>query len=269
MKRENIENILVMGRSGAGKQPRIDVLVNEFGFEQLSTGDIFRHYMKMFNECGFSGELARFWDDSENWFLEDDRIFDFISNYLIEGAGGRTEILLGLKAKYFVDSGKYVPDRITNSMFEDFFSKSNYRGKVLDGYPRTVGQARFLMELAARKNVSVDFAVIVDNGEDAIVSRLLGRRICPDCKKVFHMEFKPPGDGRFCTKCGSEVITRSDDTEEKIRSRLNEFTTKTEPAMEYLEKEGVPIISVPGHLDVFTPENVRRSVMERVEELLD
>ncbi len=269
MRRENIENVLVMGRSGAGKQPRIDVLMDEFGFEQLSTGDIFRHYMKMFNESGYSGELDGFWDDSEGWFRNDEMIFDAISTSLKEGGTGRNEILLGLKAKYFVDSGKYVPDRITNSMFEDFFSKSNYRGKVLDGYPRTVGQARFLMELASSKNFSVDFAVLVDNSEDAIVSRLLGRRICPDCKKVFHMEFKPPRDGRFCTKCGSKVITRSDDTEEKIRSRLNEFTTKTEPAIEYLRKGGVPIISVPGHLEVFSPETVRRSVMEQVEKLLD
>ena len=269
MKKENIENILVMGRSGAGKQPRIDVLMDEFGFEQLSTGDIFRHYMKMFNDCGFSGELGRFWNDSEDWFLDDGIIFDAISNHCKAEAAGRTEILLGLKAKYFVDSGKYVPDRITNSMFEDFFSKSDYRGKVLDGYPRTVGQARFLMELASAKNFSVDFAILVDNSEDAIVSRLLGRRICPDCKKVFHMEFKPPRDGRFCTECGSEVIIRSDDTEEKIRSRLNEFTTKTEPAIEYLRKGGMPIVSVPGHLEVFSPETVRRSVMEQVEKLLD
>ena len=269
MEKENIENILVMGRSGAGKQPRIDVLMKEFGFEQLSTGDIFRHYMKIFNDCGFDEELDRFWDDSEDWFLDDDIIFDTLSNRCKEGSTGRTEILLGLKAMYFVDNGKYVPDSITNSMFEDFFSKSNYRGKVLDGYPRTVGQAKFLMDLAASKNFSVDLAVLVDNSEDAIVSRLLGRRICPDCKKVFHMEFKPPRDRRFCTECGSEVIIRSDDTEEKIRSRLNEFTTKTEPAMGYLQEKGVPIISVPGHLEVFSHETVRRSVMEQVEKLLD
>jgi len=265
MKRDDVQNILVMGKSGAGKQPRIDVLLEEFGFEQLSTGDIFRHYMKIFNECGFSGALAPFWDNSLSWFRDDQVLADMLG----ENCREMKEVLLGLKAKYFVDSGKYVPDRITNSMFDDYFSRSNYYGKVLDGYPRTLGQAKFLIDLSCRKKFTVNFAILVDNSTESIVKRLLGRRICPDCKKVFHMEFKPPKDDRYCTVCGSEVIIRSDDTEEKIRSRLNEFAEKTEPAIEYLKEKNVKILSVPGHLEVFTPKNVRKSVMAQVWKVLD
>ncbi|MDP7422891.1 MAG: nucleoside monophosphate kinase [bacterium] len=266
MKREDVQNILVMGKSGAGKQSRIDVLLEEFGLEQLSTGEIFRYYMRIFNECGFKGDLAQFWDSDLDWFRD---VVDIVE-MLGENCKGRMkEVLMGLKAKYFVDSGKYVPDRITNSLFKDYVSRSNYRCKVMDGFPRTPGQAKFLMELASRKKFNIDFAILVYNSDESIKERLLGRRICPKCKKVYHLEFEPPTDGRYCIACGSEVIIRSDDTEEKIRSRLNEFTEKTEPAIEYLKNNNLKILSVPGHLDLFTPENVRRSVMEQVEKILD
>ncbi len=266
MKREDVQNVLVMGKSGAGKQSRIDVLLEEFGLEQLSTGEIFRYYMGIFNECGFKGDLAQFWDNDLDWFK------DVV--VLVEMLGGNCkgrmkEVLMGLKAKYFVDSGKYVPDRITNSLFKAYLSRSNYRGKVMDGFPRTPGQAKFLLELATRKNFTVDFAIHVYNRDESIIKRLMGRRICPKCKKVFHLEFEPPTNGRFCRMCGTEVIIRSDDTEEKIRSRLNEFTEKTEPAIEYLKNHNLKILSVPGHLEVFTPESVRQSVMEQVNKILD
>lgn len=269
MKREEIENILVMGRSGAGKQPRINVLLEEFSLEQISTGDIFRHYMGVFNNIDYKDSPDVFWDKEGNWFLDDEIMIKMIARGSGKEHENISEMLLGLKAKYFVDNGQYVPDRITNSLFQDYFSRTNYRGKVLDGYPRTVGQARFLLELAEEKNFSINFGVLVDNREEAIIKRLLGRRICPSCKKVFHLEFKPPRDGKSCTECGSGVIQRSDDTEEKIISRLREFTQKTAPAIEYLVENGLPMVVVPGHLEIFSPENVRRSVMMEVETLLE
>ena len=107
----------------------------------------------------------------------------------------------------------------------------------------------------------------MENTDENIIKRTVKRRICPECKKVYHLEFKPPKDGKFCKNCGAEVIQRSDDTEEKIRSRLNEFREKTLPAVEYLEKNNIPIVKVPGHLEVFTSENVRNSVMDKVKKL--
>ncbi len=269
VKREKVENILVMGRSGAGKQPRIDVLMREFGLEQLSTGDIFRHYMRSFNDFGYAGDLGKFWDEKASWFIKDERTEEMLAENAPVRPQNMKELVLGMKAKFFVDNGKYVPDEITNALFEDFFSGSGFRGKVLDGYPRTVGQAKFMTELSADKGFSIDFAILVDNSEEAIIDRLLGRRICPECKKVFHMKFKPPREGLYCTKCGTGVIIRSDDTEDRIRSRLAEFTEKTMPAIRYLEGRGLPIVIVPGHLEVFTPENVRLSVMSEVEKILD
>ncbi|MHC4885636.1 MAG: adenylate kinase family protein [Planctomycetota bacterium] len=175
---------------------------------------------------------------------------------------------MGLKAKYFVDSGKFVPDAITNALFEAAFAANDYKGLVLDGYPRTVEQSQFLLELVKAQDTSIDFIVLVEGEDEEIVKRTVGRRICTSCSSVFHMEYKLPKDGKSCTDCGAEVILRSDDSEGKIRSRLQEFHSKAMPALEYLKTHGIPVVSVPGNLPVFTEEAVRESVMKALD-LLD
>jgi len=260
LEKGTVQNILVMGKSGAGKQPRIDVLVKEFGLVQLSTGNIFREYLGKFNEIGFSGDIKAFFDEKKGKFKTDAAIAKKLGD-LLKGREPK-DVILGLKAKYFMESGKFVPDSITNALFEAYFAKSGYKGMVLDGYPRTPDQSKFLLKLTKAKGTNIDAIVLVDNEDEAIVKRTIGRRICPKCKKVFHIEFKAPRDGRFCTECGAEVILRSDDSEEKIRSRLQEFQDKALPAMELLKTKGIPVATVPGNLPVFTDEAVRQSVMD-------
>lgn len=271
MEKDGIDNILVMGKSGAGKQPRIDVLTEEFGLEQISTGDIFRHYIGIYDGCGADPDPGALWDEEKHWFRDDELLVKEMEESCGEepDRSEKKDLLLGLKAKFFVDSGKYVPDRITNSLFANYFKRAIYRGTVLDGYPRTVDQAKFLLELSRDKGFSVDFGVLVENSDEMILRRLTGRRICPSCKKVFHLEFKPPENGGYCTECGTEVIKRADDEEKKIKSRLKQFHEKTKPAIDYLEAAGLDIVKVPGHLAEFTPENVRRSVMERICPLIE
>ncbi|MCD6146893.1 MAG: nucleoside monophosphate kinase [Thermoplasmata archaeon] len=260
MPTRSITNVIVTGKSGAGKQPRIDVLVEEFGLEQLSTGNIFRSYLGKFNEYGYEGDLKEFWDESKERFIPDDEIAEKLGT-------SDNDIMLGMKAKYFVDKGLFVPDYITNELFESYFAKKNYRNQVLDGYPRTLQQAEFLLKLIERENSKIDFVLLVENSDEMIIERTVNRRICPKCGKVYHLVYNPPDNGR-CRECGAEVVQRSDDTEEKIRSRLEEFRKKTVPALEYLEKHGIPVVKVPGHLEEFTPENVRKSVMDEVNKLL-
>jgi adenylate kinase len=255
-----ITNVIVTGKSGAGKQPRIDVLLEEFNLEQLSTGDIFRSYLGKFNDYGYEKDLDIFFDKEKDNFISNEKIAEKIKT-------DNKDIILGLKAKYFVNKGLFVPDYITNELFKSFFKKKDYRNQVLDGYPRTKNQSIFLINLIEEENSKVDFVVWVENSDEKIIKRTIKRRICPKCKKVYHLEFKPPKNGKFCKKCGTEVIQRSDDTEEKIRSRLNEFKEKTLPAIKNLEKNNIPIVKVPGHLEVFTYENVKKSVMKEIEKL--
>ena len=254
-----VQNLLVMGKSGAGKQPRIDVLVEEFGLEQLSTGNIFREYLGRFDGIGFTGDLASFYDGTREDFIPDEEIAAALGDRA--PAAHRADLVLGAKAKYFIEAGRFVPDRITNALFAGYFTRAGCRGMVLDGYPRTVDQAAFLLDLVEKEGTRIDAIILVDNEDEAIVARTTGRRICPECKKVFHLEFKPPREGRFCTACGAEVILRSDDTEEKIRHRLREFHEKAAPALAYLEEKGIPRTDVPGNLPLFTDAAVRESVL--------
>ena len=255
----NVQNVIVTGKSGAGKQPRIDVLAEEFHLEQLSTGDIFRHYLGIFDEYDYDGDLSKFWDEQKNSFVSDQVIADKIGT-------DNNDVILGLKAKYFVERGLFGPDYIVNELFESTFAEKNYSGQILDGYPRTLNQAKFLLKLVREKDVSVDFMVLVENTDERIIQRTVQRRICPKCGKVYHLTYKPPKNGK-CENCGADVIQRSDDKEEKIKSRLQEFKKKALPAIEYLEEQGIPLIKVPGHLEEFTDENVRKSVMQEVQKL--
>ncbi len=255
----DITNIIVTGKSGAGKQPRIDVLKEEFNLEQLSTGDIFRKYLEAFNNHKYQKSLSEFWDKEKNTFIPDEKTAIKLSN-------DNKDIILGLKAKYFVDQGLFVPDSITNALFEAAFSNKKYKKQILDGYPRTLAQAVFLLDLIKRQKSKIDFIVLVDNTDDRIIKRTVQRRICPKCGKVYHLTFKPPKDGQ-CEICDVAVIQRSDDTTEKIKSRLKEFQEKALPAITYLKDHGIPVITVPGHLETFTQENVRKSVMVEIEKL--
>jgi len=258
------ENILVMGKSGAGKQPRIDVFTADFGLKQLSTGNIFRAFMKIFNDSSYEGDINIFFDNKKNIFIEDEKIKKTIGSGIEDSVFD--DFLLGLKANDYVSNGKYVPDSLTNMLFESYFSKSNYKGMVLDGFPRTVAQAEYLLKLTAEKETKIDAIVLVENEDEAIIKRTMGRRICPSCGAVFHLEFKQPKDGKFCTKCGTEVILRSDDTEEKLRTRLQEFKDKTMPTIEYLSKKGIPVVKAEGNLPVFTEEAVKESVVDGLKE---
>ena len=94
--------------------------------------------------------------------------------------------------------------------------------------------------------------------------------MCPNktCAKVFHLQFKPPTADGKCTACGTPVVLRSDDSEDKIRTRLAEFQSKALPAIKRLSAAGIPTVSVPGNLPVFTDEAVKQSVLGVVQPAL-
>ena len=275
-------NVVVTGKSGAGKQPRIDVLVEEFGLRQLSTGNIFRHYLGLFNSVEYPRTLDVFWSSGEGGFISDSEIRHQLNEFLAEtgkgtecGAPGDDDeayphiddLVLGLKAKYFVEKGLFVPDELVNDLLKASFEKNDLKGTVLDVYPRTVNQSEYLLRMMKDAGGKIDLILVVDNEDDLIIGRTMGRRICPKCSKVYHTEFKPPNDDGTCKECGTEVILRSDDSEEKIKSRLEEFRVKCIPAIQFLEKEGVQVAHVNGNLEEFTKENVMNSVLDAIQQV--
>ena len=263
-----VQNIVVAGKSGAGKQPRIDVLLAEYGLKQLSTGNIFREYLGAFNQLRDRVNADHLWLDGT--FASDAEIEATLQAAAVAANVKVESAVLGFKAAQFVDRGKFVPDDITNALFAAAFGSDAGKGLVLDGYPRTPEQSAFLIDLVGRLGTKLDLVLIVDNEDEAIVARTVGRRICPNksCGKVYHLEFKPPTSDGKCTSCGTAVILRSDDTEEKIRTRLQEFQDKALPAVTVLSKAGIPTVHVPGNLPVFTDAAVRESVMSRLSPLL-
>lgn len=264
----SVQNIVVAGKSGAGKQPRIDVLVAAYGLSQLSTGNIFREYLGHFGKIREGVNVEGLWTD--NGFAPDAAILKVLTPAATAKGVAPDAALLGFKAAQYVDRGRFVPDSITNDLFAAAFRKAGGKGLVLDGYPRTPEQSDFLLALTKETGTVIDLVLIVDNDDDAIVKRTVGRRICPNknCGKVFHLEFKPATAEGTCTACGTPVIHRSDDTEEKIRTRLAEFQTKALPAIQRLVGAGIKSATLPGNLPVFTDEAVRESVLSVVRPLV-
>ncbi len=259
------DNILVMGKSGAGKQPRVDVFESDFGLKQLSTGHIFRSFMKIVNESAFEGDINQFFNPKLHSFISDAEFKVVLSSKIDDSV--MDDFILGLKAEYYIKNGNYVPDKLTNKIFGSCYAQHNYKGLILDGYPRTMVQAEFLLNLANGNGTRLNAIILVENEDDIIINRTIGRRICPNCSSVFHVEFKPPKNGKFCTKCGTEVITRSDDTKEKLQTRLKEFEDKTMPAINYLAGRGIPLLKVNGNLPIFTEEAVKQELYLGLKEL--
>lgn len=147
---------------------------------------------------------------------------------------------LGLEAKKYMDSGALVPDelvvRLVGSRLDEPDAAS---GALLDGFPRTVAQARALADYLAARGRRVDRCVCLDVSDDVLVHRLAGRRMCHDCGAGFHVDYSPlPADGR-CPKCGGEIYQRDDDREATVQNRLKVYHEQTSPLADWYGQRGL------------------------------
>ncbi|NCB16573.1 MAG: adenylate kinase [Synergistales bacterium] len=143
---------------------------------------------------------------------------------------------LGLKARSYMDAGKLVPDDIVIAMMEDRLREPDCeKGFILDGFPRTVPQAKALEKILEELHLSLDKVVLLDVDEETVVKRLSGRRTCRTCGAIYNVEFKPSAKGELCEKCGGELYQRDDDREDVIRKRLRVFYDQTAPVISYYE----------------------------------
>ncbi|MFC4778120.1 adenylate kinase [Paenibacillus sp. GCM10023252] len=147
---------------------------------------------------------------------------------------------LGLKAKEYVDQGLLVPDEITNGIVrERLLVDDCNKGFLLDGFPRTLQQAEALDGMLTEMNRSIDHVVNLTVDRGLLLARLTGRRICKACGSTYHVMFNPPKQDGTCDKCGGELYQRSDDTEEKVGTRLDEYISKTAPLLNYYSGKGL------------------------------
>ena len=147
---------------------------------------------------------------------------------------------LGKVAKAYTDEGKLVPDDITNEMVKTRINEDDCKnGFILDGYPRNLAQAKELDKMLKEKNEKVDLVAHLFTPADEIVERVLARRECPKCKAVYNMILKKPKNGEICDNCGEKLIKRADDTEKKLKTRLEIFFSETQPVMEFYRDKGI------------------------------
>ena len=147
---------------------------------------------------------------------------------------------LGMKAKGYMDQGMLVPDELTLELIMDRFTNDDCKnGYVLDGFPRTIPQAEALTKALADKNDAVDYAINVDVPDEAIVTRMSGRRACLACGGTYHIKFNPTKVEGICDACGGELVLRADDKPETVQKRLDVYHEQTQPLIDYYQTQNI------------------------------
>ena len=147
---------------------------------------------------------------------------------------------LGKIATKYADEGKLVPDEVTNKMVKERINEQDCKdGFILDGYPRTLAQAKELDKMLEEKNTKVDLVINLNTPTEEIIERVLARRECPKCKRVYNMVLNRPKEGELCDDCKVQLTRRVDDTREKLELRLNTFFTETKPVIDFYAEKGI------------------------------
>ena len=158
---------------------------------------------------------------------------------------------LGLKAKEYMDRGDLVPDEVTNGIVKERLAQDDTKnGFLLDGFPRTLDQAKALDEMLADLVKKIDAVIDINVPEEVLVERLTGRYMCRSCGASFHKVFKPTKVEGTCDRCGShEFYQRDDDKPETVKNRLAVNIKNSEPILAYYKEQGL-LKSIDGNRDI-------------------
>ena len=168
---------------------------------------------------------------------------------------------LGLKAKAYMDAGGLVPDELVIELLKERIGRQDCsRGFILDGFPRTIGQAEALSRIT-----DIDLVVNLTAPEEVIIGRLSGRWTCRKCDAIYHEKnIKPKVDG-VCDKCGGELYQREDQKPEVVKKRLDTYQQQTAPLIDYYKSKGNFVeINVEGDVGVVN-ERVQKAIDENLE----
>ncbi|OGS33861.1 MAG: adenylate kinase [Elusimicrobia bacterium RIFOXYC2_FULL_34_12] len=147
---------------------------------------------------------------------------------------------LGKKVSSIMSKGALVPDNIVLKLIEERLTKDDCKnGFLLDGFPRTLPQAKGLDELLARFGKKIDKVISLEVTEENIISRLSTRRICKNCGKKYNLDTMPPKKKDVCDDCGGELFQREDDTPVTIKHRLSVYYIETQPLIEYYKNQNI------------------------------
>jgi adenylate kinase len=152
---------------------------------------------------------------------------------------------LGNKVRSYLESGQLVPDDTIVEVVEHRLAERDARdGFVLDGFPRTESQAAELERILGGSPPPLDAVIVLSAPTEALVARLSGRRICEVCQQSHHLTSKPPKVAGCCDRCGGGLIQRTDDAEETVRFRQQDYAQKTQPLLDYFARKRWPVRNI-------------------------
>jgi len=193
---------VLLGAPGVGKGTQAELLAEHFDICPLSTGDVFRNAKILLPQCGCDQKMST--------------------------------------ALAHMDAGELVPDEIVISLIKERQKCLHCRGGfLLDGFPRTVAQAMALDKILEQNGEQLDAVLNYELPLETIVARLGGRRTCPKCKKVYHLESRPPKKMGICDDCGLELVQRDDDRPEAICVRMAAYQKSTVLLEHFYRKKGL------------------------------
>lgn len=161
---------------------------------------------------------------------------------------------LGMQARSFMDRGDLVPDRITIEMVKERLGGPDVAsGFLLDGFPRTVGQAAALEDYLRECGAKLDVVLELVVEDEEVIRRLSGRRTCRTCGRIWHVDFDPPEREGSCDLDGGELYQRDDDEPETVANRLKVYAAETAPLVAYYASRGLLIgLDATGPVDDIT-----------------
>ncbi|HSH45627.1 MAG TPA: adenylate kinase [Longimicrobiales bacterium] len=155
---------------------------------------------------------------------------------------------LGREAQRYMDAGELVPDDVILGLVRDVLAGAD-EGDILDGFPRTLEQARGLDGILDDLGTALDAVVVLEVPDETLVKRISGRRSCPECKAVYNVYFDPPSEEGVCDQCGAALTQRKDDTAETVERRLEVYRAQTEPLIRFYQESDTPVRMVDGRQD--------------------
>lgn len=166
----------------------------------------------------------------------------------------------GRKAKEYMDAGQLLPDDVVLGLVQERLAEPDARrGWLLDGFPRTPGQAQDLMDLVGDEGI--DLAVDLDVPEDVVLGRITARRVCRGCGATYALGRDDSAATGRCERCGGEVVQRDDDREDAVRQRLALYDEQTAPLLAWFDERGL-LITVDG---VGEPDDITAALVEAVD----
>ena len=170
---------------------------------------------------------------------------------------------LGKLAQGYMNRGELVPDDVTIAMVKDRLAREDCEaGALLDGFPRTVAQARALDKMMTELDASVNAVPYISVPENILIERLGGRWTCPKCGRVYHEVFNPPKNGKMCDDDTTPLVQREDDRAETVKNRIRVYMEQTAPLIQYYRDAGL-LIEVDGTQSI---DRVSEQIMSAIKE---